>query len=175
MTEDKMVGWHHWVNGDEFEQAPGDGEEQRSLVCCSPWGCKELDMTKWLNNNILFKISEHRLKSQSWRGACSLPVFSSLPFVPLIHFYRLTSSVSPEQLNTTQGRSYYCYTLTIFWGASSPISVIEILDCLVPQLRFQKTRLILIVCKSLFYSFDCVLTMEGHRKEVFQLPLVSSD
>ena len=38
MTEDEMVGWHHWLNGHEFEQTPGDGRGQRSLVCCSPWG-----------------------------------------------------------------------------------------------------------------------------------------
>ena len=38
MTEDEMVGWHHQINGHEFEQAPGDGEVQGSLVCCSPWG-----------------------------------------------------------------------------------------------------------------------------------------
>ena len=37
-TEDEMVGWHHQVNGHEFEQAPGDGERQGSLACCSPWG-----------------------------------------------------------------------------------------------------------------------------------------
>ena len=47
MTEDEMVGWHHRLNGQEFEQAPGDGEGQGSLVCCSPWGGKESDtMTK---------------------------------------------------------------------------------------------------------------------------------
>ena len=40
MTEDQMVGWHHQLNGDEFEQAPGDGEGQESLACCSPWGLK---------------------------------------------------------------------------------------------------------------------------------------
>ena len=40
MTEDQMVGWHHQINGHEFEQAPGDGEGQGSLVCCSPWGHK---------------------------------------------------------------------------------------------------------------------------------------
>ena len=51
MTEDEMVGWHHRFDGHEFEQAPRDGEEQRSLVCCSPWGCKESDMTEQLNNN----------------------------------------------------------------------------------------------------------------------------
>ena len=37
-TADDMVGWHHQLNGHEFEQAPGDGEGQESLVCCSPWG-----------------------------------------------------------------------------------------------------------------------------------------
>ena len=43
MTEDEMAGWHHRLNAHEFEQAPGDGEEQGSLACCSPWGRKELD------------------------------------------------------------------------------------------------------------------------------------
>ena len=52
MTEDKMVGWHHWFNGLEFEQAPGDSEGQRSLVGCSSWGYKELDMTEGLHNNM---------------------------------------------------------------------------------------------------------------------------
>ena len=50
-AEDEMVGWHHQLNGHEFEQAPGDGEGQGSLVCCSPWGRKESDMSKQLNNN----------------------------------------------------------------------------------------------------------------------------
>ena len=49
MTEDEMVGWHHWLNGYEFEQALGDGAGQGSLAYCSPWGYKELDMTEWLN------------------------------------------------------------------------------------------------------------------------------
>ena len=42
---------HHQVNGNEFEQIPGDSEGQGILVCCSPWGCKELDMTEQVNNN----------------------------------------------------------------------------------------------------------------------------
>ena len=49
MTEDEMVGWHHQLDGHEFEQAPGVGDGQGSLACCSPRGCKELDMTKRLN------------------------------------------------------------------------------------------------------------------------------
>ena len=46
MTEDEMVGWHHQLNGHEFEQAPGVGDRQGALVYCSPWGRKELDMTQ---------------------------------------------------------------------------------------------------------------------------------
>ena len=45
-TEDEMVGWPHQLNGHECEQAPGDGKGQGSLVCCSPRGCKESDVTK---------------------------------------------------------------------------------------------------------------------------------
>ena len=43
MTEDEMVGWHHRLNGHEFEQAPEDGEGWGNLACCSPWGRKESD------------------------------------------------------------------------------------------------------------------------------------
>jgi len=43
MTEDEMVGWHHRLNGHEFEQTPRDSEGLGSLVCYSPWGCEELD------------------------------------------------------------------------------------------------------------------------------------
>ena len=49
MTEDEMVGLHHQLDGHEFEQAPGVGDRQASLACCSPWGHKELDMTAGLN------------------------------------------------------------------------------------------------------------------------------
>ena len=42
-TEDEMVGWDHRLDGHEFDQTPGDDERQGSLVCCGPWGCKELD------------------------------------------------------------------------------------------------------------------------------------
>ena len=49
MAEVERVGWHHWHDGHEFEYAPGVGDGQGSLVCCSPWCCKELDTTEWLN------------------------------------------------------------------------------------------------------------------------------
>ena len=47
--QDKMVGWHHWLNGHESEQTLGDGEGQGSLVCCRPWSRRESDTTEWLN------------------------------------------------------------------------------------------------------------------------------
>ena len=53
MTEDEMAGWHHQLNGHESEQTPEDSEGQGSLACCSPWDCKELDMTVLLNNNFV--------------------------------------------------------------------------------------------------------------------------
>ena len=49
MTEDELVGWHHRLNGHEFEQTLGVGDGQRGLACCSPWGRKQLDMTERLN------------------------------------------------------------------------------------------------------------------------------
>ena len=49
-TEDEIVGWHHRLNGHEFEQTPGDVEGQGNLMCYSPWGCKGSDITGWLNN-----------------------------------------------------------------------------------------------------------------------------
>ena len=45
-TEDEMVGWHHQLNGHEFEEALGDGKGQGSLACCNPWGCKVSDTTE---------------------------------------------------------------------------------------------------------------------------------
>ena len=50
MIEEKIIGWHHWLDGHEFEQALGVGDGQGSLGCCSPWGHKESDMTEQLYN-----------------------------------------------------------------------------------------------------------------------------
>ena len=63
MTEDEMVGWHHWLNGHEFEQTQGDSKGQRRLVCCIPMGCKESDMIEQLNSNNY--IEHYRYKNIS--------------------------------------------------------------------------------------------------------------
>ena len=60
-TTDEMVGWHHWLNGHEFEQTPRNSEGQGRLACRSPWGHKELDMTEKLNGN---KVPRGILKIQ---------------------------------------------------------------------------------------------------------------
>jgi len=55
-TEAEIVGWHHQINGHEFEQIPGDSEGQGSLVCCSPWGRKESDTIEQLNTTTTCQI-----------------------------------------------------------------------------------------------------------------------
>ena len=59
MTEDEMVGWHHQLNGHEFENALGDSEGQGSLECCSPWGHKELDTSEQLNTTNMVGPQKH--------------------------------------------------------------------------------------------------------------------
>ena len=61
VIEDKMVGWHHWLSGHEFEQTQGDSEGQGSLVCCSSWGPRESDMTWRLNSNNNWLHLSHNL------------------------------------------------------------------------------------------------------------------
>ena len=56
MPEEETVGWHLQFNGHEFEQAPGDGEGQGSRVYCSPWSCKELDMTEQQSLKLYYEI-----------------------------------------------------------------------------------------------------------------------
>ena len=67
-TEDEMVGWHHWPNGHEFEQALWTGE-QGSLVCCSPWDLKESATTEQLNWQILIQLN-------TWDIFTNAPIFN---------------------------------------------------------------------------------------------------
>ena len=68
--EVEMVECHHRINGHEFEQTPGDGERQESLVCCSPWGHKELGTTYWLNNKL--KLMALWCQVSSWSNGLIL-------------------------------------------------------------------------------------------------------
>ena len=73
MTEDEMAGWHHRLDGHEFEQAPGVGDGQGSLVCCSPWGHKEMDTTERLKNNTFPKRKQGQAGKHETKGSSSLP------------------------------------------------------------------------------------------------------
>ena len=80
-TEDEMVGWHHWLDGHEFEQAPEDGKGQGNLACCSPWGHKESDMTEWLNNK--------KICNNTWVNLLS--IFNSQLISPEVIYYHINS------------------------------------------------------------------------------------
>ena len=68
-TEDEMAGWHHWLNGHEFEQTQGDGERQGSLACCSPWGSQRVGHD-WATEQ----------EQQHWSACFFFPVFPFLFF-----------------------------------------------------------------------------------------------
>ena len=78
MTKDELVGWHHQLDGHEFEQSLGVSDGQGSLAYCSPWGHKESDSTQQLNNNI-------------WRNLS-----------PLIYMFTFLRRIKPETMETFQ-------------------------------------------------------------------------
>ena len=76
-TEDETVGWHHWHNGHEFEQALGVGDGQESLVCCSPWDRKESDTTEWLNWTELNWTWDMMPSFISWKSLSRVRLFAT--------------------------------------------------------------------------------------------------
>ena len=82
-----MVGWHHGLNGHEFEQILGDSEGQGSLVCCTPWGCKESDTTERLNYQPGRK-PHWRLHSNALRSLGGAVGFHYIWWTPLGHRLR---------------------------------------------------------------------------------------
>ena len=85
-TKDEMVGWHHWLNGHEFEQTLGVGDGQGSLMCWSPWGRKKSDTTERLNWTELCELSFHDF----YLFNSGLLVFSSLDCQ--VHVLKISSS-----------------------------------------------------------------------------------
>ena len=84
-TEDEMVGWHHCLNGHEFEQALRDNKGQGGLMCCSPWGLKESDLTERLNNNHLLKknpVSKDSDNQRCWGLRLQFINFAGTQFSP---------------------------------------------------------------------------------------------
>ena len=89
MPENEKVGWHHPLNGHEFEQTPGDGEGQESLVYCSPWGCKESDTTEQLNNKMIPLLLIKVFRGQGLEVICMIWLL-----LPLTSYHQLFAQLS---------------------------------------------------------------------------------
>ena len=68
-TEDEMAGWHHQLDGREFEWTPGVGDGQGGLACCGSWGCRESDTTEWLNWSGLSSGNQGLVSGLTWGGS----------------------------------------------------------------------------------------------------------
>ena len=97
MREDEMVGWHHQLNGHEFEQAVGVGDGQGSLSCSSPWGCKECDTTKRLN----------------WTDWFCISFFSH--WIVNLYSWRQINGPVVIQFNTSENVIYYYCNYYYYW------------------------------------------------------------
>ena len=99
-TEDEMAGWHHRLNGHVFGWTPGVGDGQRGLACCNSWGCKESDMTEWLNwtegnwylNGLVvfptfFNLSLNLAIRSSWSEPQSAPGLIFADYIELLHLW----------------------------------------------------------------------------------------
>ena len=114
MTRDKMVGWHHRLNGHEFEQAPGDGEGQGSLACYSPGGCKESDTTERLNNYRSYDevlllqsgLAAHPLKANIWE--------ISVGWKRKVCFTQEASDVGRRWIHIQEPIQRFCLTVSVF-------------------------------------------------------------
>ena len=143
-----MAGWHHQLDGHEFEWTLGDGDGQGGLVCCNSWGCKELDMTEWLNFH--FQIF-HRL--QGW-------ILSS--------FWLLLSKVGPVVcVSTYKIRFVLSFCLFVFplmgkaeWGGNPVCWWLGLYFCFVYCLDvLHRVLLVAGWCWVLYYSgFLCVIS-----------------
>ena len=92
--------WHHWVDGHEFEQSPGVGDEQRSLACCRPWGHKESDTTEWLNwTELIFVFVSHSPSGYFTESLCL--------YIMLV--YLLTRCFPCQTLKFFEGKRHMCF------------------------------------------------------------------
>ena len=118
MAEDEMVGWHHWLNGHEFEQAPGVGDGQGSLACGSPWGCKEWShgLSDWTElkcgeTRVNFTVQRHKLRKDLITGPFPSPtphhhvtkgLFTAFLFY-LVHHICLSRKETPAAKKILKG------------------------------------------------------------------------
>ena len=110
-----MVGWHHWLNGHEFEQTLGDGEGQESLVCCSSWGCKEPDMP------CCFSVAQSCLMLCDPK-ACSMlgfPVLHCLLELAQTHVHRVSDAIQPSHPRSSPSPPAFSPSIRVFSSESA--------------------------------------------------------
>ena len=136
MTEDEMVGWHHWLNGHEFEQAPGVGDGQGSLACCSPWGHKELDMTEQLNST---QLNSELIRSPPPIYSWNSRTWTSLRYTDNI-FNTVKKNPSGKQLfSPNTWDSYYIFLDNFHFKYSDKYPNLELgIYCHLAQTKRQK-------------------------------------
>ena len=154
MTEDEMVRWHHKLNGLEFEQTLGNGEGQGSLVCCSPWGHKESNMTQQLNNNNEQLLYNVILISAVQQSEPAIWTHILLPLKPPFH---PTPSHHPKSSQTTE---FHCYRVT-----SHSLSVLHmavyICQCYSPSLSHPP---IPFLCSHVHSLYACLYSCPANRE-----------
>ena len=111
-AEDEMVGWHHWLDGQEFEQAPGVGDGQGSLVCCSPPGHKELDRTEPLERTELKSYFSETITGKRKQNSNLTP--EALPLL-LYSTIDKTNPIAPFMIKLTR-----FWSSKVFWGQAKP-------------------------------------------------------
>ena len=120
MTEDETLGCHNWLNGHEFEQVPGNDEGQGSLLCCSPWDGKELEMTEWLNN-----IKTSRSQYPQFYPVTSI-TYRILFFLSQCPHFNISHPTMP-------GVPLHCYSARMkFWISFSAVSAPGLQEIHVP-------------------------------------------
>ena len=100
MTEDEMVGWHHWLDGHEFGYTLGAGDRQGGLACSDSWGCKESDTAEWLNWTKLKNQLAQYISSSIELFWCHKIQTKSLDFIEL-HHQHTVSLQAPSLLTPT--------------------------------------------------------------------------
>ena len=109
MTEDEMAGWHHRLDGHEFEWTLGVGDGQEDLACCDSWGCKESDMSEWLNWTELRRVKGHETHNKAAVVPGSLIFYHQFGCILHFVFYRKSCLVYE------MARSYWPTTSCISW------------------------------------------------------------
>ena len=157
MTEDKMAGWHHRLDGHEFGWTPGVGDGQGGLVCCNSWGRKESDKTEWLNWTELNILPV--LRTSDWDLKCHILISKDSSSVRM-YFIRksATETISPEDHYSYQTKCSvsHCWEIQLMDLWANQMKVVTR-----TKMSFQNKRITIILP---YYSESCLPYRRFHAK-----------